>query len=161
MRRRATADPAPLALPCRGFRPPGKNAPASRVELLLLERSLCQAVAGIDQLGLGRVAPEAEADGGACLAIIQAQRPKHVAGPARTAGAGRAERESDVAQIGDQARCIYPFAPNVEVAGIAMLDAAVDDPAGSQRVDRRLPQPLDMIVIASAPLVGELGGSAK
>ena len=87
----------------------------------------------VDQLLLARVAAEAEPDRRARLAVAKAERAQHMARPPRSAGAGRAERESDVAQVGDQPRGIEPVAADVEVAAIALLGAAVERPAGPKR----------------------------
>src|SRR6185295_9261900 len=83
---------------------------------------------------------------------------------ARTSRAARActaEGEGDVAQVGDQPRGIRAFAADVEVARVTMRDAAVDDPARPKRIDRRLPQFLNVIEVAGTPFVGELCGGAE
>src|SRR4051794_33525989 len=113
-------------------------------------------VTGVGEVLLGRVAAEAESDRRTRLTIIETQRAQHVARPPRAARAGRPERKGDVAQVGDQACSVEPFAADVEVAVETMRGAAVDRPARSKRMNRRLPQLLDMVVIARLALVGEL-----
>src|SRR4051794_36190800 len=85
---RANPVPAPRPLPFRGVRPPRKNAPGSRVEPPLGPCHRGNALARVDQLLLRGVAAEAEADRRAALRIAEAERAKHMAWPARAAGAG-------------------------------------------------------------------------
>src|SRR5438270_12923362 len=44
---------------------------------------------------------------------------------------------------------------------IAVRGTAVDDPAGPKCGNRRLPQFLDMVIVARSALIGELGRSAE
>src|SRR3982750_2890519 len=85
--------------------------------------------AGLIQFLQGRVAPEAQADRGARLAVIEPERPKHMARPARPAGAGAPQREGDSAKVGEQPRGVHAVASDVEVAVIALARAAVHRPA--------------------------------
>ncbi len=84
-----------------------------------------------------------------------------MAGPSRSAGAGRAERESYVAQIGDQPRAISPVAADVEVPVITAVKAAVDGPFGTERVAGRDGELADMVLVAGRALPGELRRRAE
>src|SRR3546814_8259995 len=79
---------------------------------------------------------------------------------ARSATAGAAEREGDIARIGHQAQGIPALAPEVEVAVIAALGRSVDRPFG-QHIHRERPQPLDMRRIGVEAVGGERGGGAE
>src|SRR3954471_21999704 len=103
-RRRAVAARALLPLPCRDFRLPGKTAPGSRVELLLLNRRLGEPVACVDQLVLLGIPSKSQPDRRPRFAIIQSESSQDMTGTPRPAGAGRAEREGDVPQVSDQTR---------------------------------------------------------
>ena len=104
-RRRAAADPA-FASTSLSSVPSALRKPhlESRGEPLLGAGGRVDAAAGVDQLFLVGVAAEAEADRRARLAVGEAERAQHMARASRSAGAGRPERESDVAQVGDQPR---------------------------------------------------------
>src|SRR3954452_7552212 len=117
--------------------------------------------AGVGQfLHLG-VAAEAEADRRARLAVIEAECAQYVARPARAAGASGAQRKSDPAQVGEQARGIHTVAADVEIPLVAALNTAVDRPARAERLHRRGPEMLNMIIVAVCALGGELGGGAE
>src|SRR4051812_40586961 len=129
----------------------------SRDEMLLRFRSGRDLVAGVAQfLHLG-IAAEAEADRRTCFAVVEPERAQHMARPTRAAGAGGTQRESDSAQIGKQASGIHVIAADVEIAVIAALRAAVDRPGRAERLQRRGPKPLNMVVVAVATLGRELG----
>ena len=84
-----------------------------------------------------------------------------MARPARAAGACGTERESDVAQVREQARGIDAVAADVEIALVSAFRAAVDRPIAAERLHRRRPEPLHMVVVPVAALRGELGRSAE
>src|SRR5512138_3234273 len=119
------------------------------------------AVAGVDKLLPRRIAHKAEADRRARLRIAEAQRTEHVARPARAAGAGRPQREGNVAQIRHHPGAVHAGSTDVEVAVVAVPRVAVDDPAGAKRLDRRGPQLLDMVVVAGGAALRELRGFAE
>src|SRR5438094_5395479 len=114
----------------------------SRDEMLLRFGCGGDLMAGVDQFLLCGVAAEAEANRRARLAIVESKRAQHVARPPRTARAGAPQRERNSAQIGEQSRGVDTVAANVEVALVAALDAAVDDPVRTERLDRRRPKAL-------------------
>src|SRR4051812_25117536 len=151
-RRRAAAAPPRLPLPCRESRRCGKNAPKSRDEMLLCLRCRGDQAARLGQILLGRVAAKAEPDRRSRLAIVEAERAKHMARPARAAGAGAAEGKGDASKVGEQPSRVDSVAPDVEIAVITVRGAAVDRPARSQRLGCGRPQPLNMVVVAVGPL---------
>ena len=104
------------------------------------------------QLLLAGIAAEAEADRRARLAVGQADRAQHMARPARAAGAGRAQREGDVAHVGDQPRTVEAVAADVEIAVIALVGAAVDRPSWSECCERNLHNLSTCSASASRPL---------
>src|SRR3954447_6855398 len=128
-RHRAAAAPPRLPLPCRESRRCGKNAPMSRDEMLLCLRCRGDQAARLGQILLGRVAAKAEPDRRSRLAIVEAERPKHMAPPARAAGASTAERESAPSKGGEQPSRIHSVTPDVEIAVVTVRGAAVDRPA--------------------------------
>src|SRR3546814_1764724 len=81
------------------------------------------------QLVLGRGAAEAKADARSRLGVTQTDRAEHMAGAPRSARAGRARGESDVAQIGEEAVHVQPIAAEVELAVVARGGGAVEGPA--------------------------------
>src|SRR5947208_104516 len=103
----------------------------SRDEMLLRPRRGGDPPAGVHDVLLRRVTAEADPDGRTRFAIVQTERSEYVARPPRAASAGRTERESDIAQVREEACRIDSFASDVEVAEIAMRDAAIDRPARS------------------------------
>src|SRR6185437_5308455 len=118
-------------------------------------------MARVDELRLRGVAAEAEADRRPCLAIVEAERAQHMARAPRSACAGASKREGDVTKIGKKPCRINAFAADIQIPVIAVTATSVDDPAGSKRVQRGLPQPLNMVVVAVAALVGEFRGDAE
>src|SRR5205085_2178627 len=84
-----------------------------------------------------------------------------MAGAARSTCASRPEREGNIAQVRQKSCCINTFTADVEIAFIAMVDAAVDDPARAEGFDSGAPQLLDVVVIAVGALFGELGRRAE
>ena len=72
-----------------------------------------------------------------------------------------AQRESDVAQVGDQVAPRPRLPVDVQIAVIALGRAAVDDPARSPSRIRRDPELLDMVMIRFARSLRELRGGAK
>ena len=82
---------------------------------------------------------KAQADRGTGFRIRQADRTQDMAGAARAAGAGAAEAEGDVPQLGEQTRGVETVAAEVEVAVIALLGAAIDGPARAQGLERHRP----------------------
>src|SRR5688500_7134345 len=79
---------------------------------------------------------------------------------ARSAGAGGAQRESNVAHIRDQPRSVEPVAAEIEVAVITMIDAAVDYPTLSECCERKLEQLSNMRDVRLCPLCGQVSGFA-
>src|SRR5579864_3322685 len=53
------------------------------------------------------------------------------------------------------------FAADVQIPMIAVAGASVDRPAGSQGVDRRLPQFLHVIIVAGLSFIGEFRSSSE
>src|SRR5262245_49353743 len=107
-------------------------------------RRLVDPAAGGGQFLLAGITAEAEADGRAGLAVAKADGAEHMAWASRTAGTGRAQGEGDVAHVGDNAGTIQPVAAEVEVAVITIDQAAVDNPALSERCKRYFRQFLNM-----------------
>src|SRR4051812_45661186 len=129
----------------------------SRDEMLLRFRRGRDLVTGVGQfLHLG-IAAEAQADRRARLAVVESERAQHVARAARATGAGGTQRESDTAQIGKEPRSINVITADVEIALVPALHIAVDRPGRAERLQRRSPEPLNMVVVAIATLAGELG----
>src|SRR3546814_11272250 len=71
----------------------------------------------------------AKADARSRLGVTQTDRAEHMAGAPRSARAGRARGESDVAQIGEEAVHVQPIAAEVEIAVVARGGGAVEGPA--------------------------------
>ena len=92
-----------------------EEADAASCDHPLVARGIADAAAGRGQFLFARVAPEAQADRAARLAVAQPERAQHVAWPPRPRGAGRAERESDVAQVGDQPRAVEAVAAQLRL----------------------------------------------
>src|SRR5256885_551086 len=122
----------------------------SRDEMLLRFRRGCDLVTRVGQLVHFGVAAEAQADRRARLAVVEPESAQHVTWPARTAGAGGTQRESDSAQIGEQASGIHAIAADVEIALVPALHIAVDCPGRPKRLQRRSPKPLNMVIVAVA-----------
>src|SRR3546814_6190064 len=87
------------------------------------------------QLVLGRGAAEAKADARSRLGVTQTDRAEHMAGAPRSARAGRARGESDVAQIGEEAVHVQPIAAEVEIAVVARGGGAVEGDRKSTRLN--------------------------
>src|SRR5436305_12587552 len=114
-------------------------------------------MAGVAQILHLRVAAETQADRRARLAIIEPERAQHMAGAARAARAGGTQRECYAAKVGEQARGIDAIAADVEIALVPAIHIAVDRPGRAERLQRRSPKPLNMVVVAIATLARELG----
>ena len=118
-------------------------------------------LAGIGQLLLLSIPAEAKPDRGARLAIIKPERAKHMAGPARSAGAGRTERKGDIAKVGNKPCSINAFAPDVKISWITVGSTSVDRPTWPERIDRSRPQLLNMVIVAGHAFRGELCRGAE
>src|SRR5690349_19791432 len=93
--------------------------------------------------------------------MIEAYCSEHVTGPSRATRAGGAQRKGNVAQIGDERGTVDAGLADVEVAEIAMPNASVDRPGGSERAGCRGPQPQHMIIVLADALRGELRRRSK
>src|SRR5579884_3967735 len=105
------------------------------------------ALAGVDQLVLPGIAAEAEADRRTRFTIIKAKGAKHMTRSPGTACAGASERKGDVPQVSNKPRCVNALPADVQIAVVAVRSAAVDDPAGPERIHCRLPELLHVIII--------------
>ena len=75
-----------------------------------------------EQVFLAGRPAETDADRRSRLGIAQPEGPKHMARPARTAGAGRARRKGDVAQLGDQPRNVEPEVHKIDNVYVFNVD---------------------------------------
>ena len=87
----------------------------SRRKALLAPCRRVDPAAGCDQLVLGRVAAEAEADRRAGLAIVRPSARSTWLGRPEPLAQATAERKSDIAQLGDQAERLETFAAQLRL----------------------------------------------
>src|SRR5215203_5232152 len=118
-------------------------------------------LARIQQLVPGRIAAEAQADGGARLTIVEAEGLQDMARAAGATGTGAAERECDIPAVRDEPRAIHAIPPNVEIAEIAVAGAAVDNPVRTKRPSGNRPQLQHMIEVARGAIAGDLRRCAE
>src|SRR6185369_2000324 len=131
------------------------------VELLLGMACRGNSVTSGSQLLLCRVTAKSQPERATRLPRRQAQRPEDMARPSRAAGARRSERKVDVAKVGNQSRGINAFAPDIEVAFVAVRRASVDRPALAKSFQCCRPQVKQPVVVARLSFHGEFRGGSK